>query len=254
MRKDGYASGLRTGRPPGAVGWSMKITCILTSFNRPRWVRDALKSLEWQTFRDFEVILLDDSSLFDIRPVAEFYDLPKLRVFHTDVTPEQRAKEYRLSINMNKGLAEAMGDLICFLCDDDYYSPTWFQKAHAFFSRPCNAEKTVGYGRLIHSYTRRLSMPAVGVERWPGTLITEPLRVLDHNQVMHRKLTPPCKWPESLKNPDCPDGIYFEEMVKAGHAFYPINALAVVKRMHPKMVGTTWKKEISKMKAEGRRD
>lgn len=232
----------------------MKISCILTSFNRPTWIRDALKSLEWQTYRDFEVILMDDSSIFDVRPVAKSFDLPELRVFHSDVSPEQRAEEYRLSINMNAALHEVDGDLICFLCDDDYYSPTWFEKAHTFFSRSHNLDKIAGYGRLIHSETRRFAMPTKGEKRWPGTLLTQPLRNLDHNQVMHRRLNPPCKWPEGLDHPDCPDGIYFEEIVKAGHAFHPINTLAVVKRMHPKTVGVTWKSEIRAMKAEGKRD
>ena len=69
----------------------LSITCILTSFNRPGLIRQSLESLRVQTYRNFEVIVMDDSSIFDVGPLVKEFQIPNCRMVHTDVTPEQRA-------------------------------------------------------------------------------------------------------------------------------------------------------------------
>ena len=212
-----------------------KVSCILTSFNRPRMIRQALKSLKDQTLQDFELIVMDDSSIFDVRPVVEEFGFKDVQVFHTDVTPQRRASENRCGININRGLELAKGDFVCFLCDDDYFYPGWFATSTAFIERH-GVGMQVCYGRLIFSASQDMVFPTGGVSIWPGHPVTNPFAVLDHNQVMHRRFDPPFKWPETMDVLGIPDGTYFAAVARAGHVFYQLDAPAVVKRRHGKSI------------------
>lgn len=208
----------------------VKVTCILTSYNRPKMIQDALKSVADQTHKDYELLVFDDSTAMDIRKIVSEFSLTEVQVFHTDVSPKTRGSICRLSVNCNAGLAAAKGDLLCFLADDDYYYPRWFEAAVSFFEN--NSSKEVAYGRLWYSDSAKMVFPSGGKGIFPGKAVTKPLDVLDHNQVIHRRFTPSFRWPEEFKFCTGPDGKYFELIAKSGRPFHPIEADAAVKRKH----------------------
>lgn len=231
------------------------ITCILTSFNRPGLIRQSLESLRVQTYRNFEVIVMDDSSIFDVEPLVKEFQIPNCRIVHTDVTPEQRASTNRLGINCNRALAMAQGDLITFLCDDDYYFPTWFEHAVNFFEtkKAHHPYAQVGYGRLVYSTSQEMIYPD-HPQLWHGRPLDKPACAVDHNQVIHERFPTPYRWPETAHDPGAPDAKYFTEIANHGIQFYPIDAFAVVKRMHTKNLQRTWNTEISQGLAENARE
>ena len=209
----------------------MKISCILTSFNRPHWVRDSLASIEDQTHKDYELIVIDDSTLFDIHEILEGFLFTEVVVRHLEVTQNERRQRNRLGVNINLGLSLATGDLITFLCDDDYYFRTWFEDASRFFES--NRDISVGYGKLVYSSQSSVTFATDGFIRFPGSLITEPANTLDHNQVIHRRLSPAPLWPEDVSTITAPDSVYFTK-IASQHTFHPIAAFSVVKRVHDK--------------------
>ncbi len=233
----------------------MLITCILTSFNRPNLVRQSLQSLKDQSYQNFELIVMDDSSVFDIKPVVDEFKFPRVQVFHTDVTAHERATTNRLGINCNRALSIAKGDLVCFLCDDDYYFPSWFEMAvHLFRTKKSrHPYMQVGYGRLVYSTSMDMVYPTQP-QRWPGKPIERPGCILDHNQVIHERMHIPVRWPESAHDPGAPDAQYFNSVATTGFVFYPMDAYAVVKRQHGKNLQHTWGTEISKGLAENVRE
>lgn len=219
----------------GAV---LKVSCILTSYNRPNMVRQALKGISDQIHKDYELLVFDDSTILNIHEVVKEFKFQDVQVFHTDVPVEDRRRTNRLGINCNLGLSIAKGDLVCFACDDDYYYPDWFRSASAFFKG--NKDKHAAFGILRYSKSQAMNFPTSGPTLFHKEAILNPACRLDHNQVMHRRFTPPFKWPEVSKMGD-PDAVYFKEIAKAGHAFYPIEAHAVVKRQHAKNLQTTYR-------------
>jgi glycosyltransferase involved in cell wall biosynthesis len=212
----------------------MKVSCILTSFNRPKWVEDAIASVASQTHQDFELIVLDESEEFDILDVLAKFTLPQVTVRKFKVSAADRRYSNRLSQNCNAGLALATGDLVCFLADDDYYYPAWLEKAVRFFE--ANPEVQAGFGRLVYSYDPHRSYspkPDPSTIRYYPSVVTEPAGRLDHNQVVHRRFDPPYRWPEAVGTLAGPDAMYFKE-IAAEHPFHPIDAFACVKRLHKK--------------------
>jgi O-antigen biosynthesis protein len=106
----------------------MKVSVIVASFNRPKLLSQALASIQAQTHPDVELILVDESDLFNARDLLAGYNRP-FQLVQQFVSPKDRREINRLGVNMNTGLAMAKGDLVCFLADDDYYFPTWIEKA-----------------------------------------------------------------------------------------------------------------------------
>jgi spore maturation protein CgeD len=213
----------------------MKVSVILTSFNRPTWVRDSLRSIHAQTHRDLELIVIDESDEFDIHPVVEdFHFKIPVVVRHTVTTPEQKRLENRLGINCNLGLSLATGDLVTFLADDDYYYPTWLAGAVTYFQRHQHVQ--VGFGKLVYTTKTEIHYPlspAPTNVRFYGHVVKDPFGKLDHNQVIHRKFNPAFAWPTGAATIGGPDAYYFREITQK-HEFHPIPALAAVKRLHKK--------------------
>lgn len=92
------------------------VTVIVASYNGERFLREALESLFAQDFASFEVVFVDDGSEDRTAEIANSFPL---RYVHQ---PNKGLPAAR-----NTGLAEAKGDLIAFLDDDDLLPPTKLQ-------------------------------------------------------------------------------------------------------------------------------
>ena len=78
------------------------VTVLMAVFNGERYLRGAILSVLLQTFRDFEVIVVDDGSSDRSRAIVESFDDPRIRVLcnHSNLG---------LSRSLNRGLAHARG-------------------------------------------------------------------------------------------------------------------------------------------------
>lgn len=235
-------------RPEGAQ--DLKVSVILTSYNRPTLVRQALRSLEVQTHRNFELLVFDDSSKMDIRTILPEFKVPVACAVKSDVSPSERGSVNRLSLNINKGLSLASGDLVCFLADDDYYYPRWLEAATDFFA--VNPKVMVGYGRLTYSTSMKMEYRSLSKDIWTGGVVVDPFERLDHNQVIHRRMKKPLRWPEDFSTVGNPDAHYFKKLA-AQWPFHPIHANAAVKRLHSKNLQVTVA-EVAQGRAENFRE
>jgi glycosyltransferase involved in cell wall biosynthesis len=81
------------------------------------YLKEALESVSAQTFRDFDVVLVDDSSPRDFAPLLEAIDaLPAVHVVRNDANVGHAESR-------NTGVRAARGDLIAFLDHDDLWLP-----------------------------------------------------------------------------------------------------------------------------------
>ncbi|MBQ8174731.1 MAG: glycosyltransferase family 2 protein [Clostridia bacterium] len=89
----------------------MKFSVIIPVYNKKDTLRRALDSVLVQTYRNFEVIVVDDGSTDGIDEVLTCYRAP--RVIHQ--------KNGGVSVARNTGIEAATGDFVCFLDADDRY-------------------------------------------------------------------------------------------------------------------------------------
>ena len=91
------------------------VSVIIPTYNRWPWLRDALDSVLAQSFRDFELIIVDDGSEDGTHQYLAA-DYSKLNGF-------LYLKHGGVSRARNAGFKVARGDWIAFLDSDDYWLP-----------------------------------------------------------------------------------------------------------------------------------
>lgn len=91
------------------------VTCIITTKNRPELVIRAIKSVLEQSYRNIELILIDDSNDKDTQEI--------ISQFAKQIRYIKNEKSRGACYSRNVGISEARGDFIAFLDDDDYWMP-----------------------------------------------------------------------------------------------------------------------------------
>jgi len=92
-----------------------KISIILSTYNRKNLLKKAIKSVLLQTFKDFELIVVDDCSTDKTQELVKNFK-----------SKDKRIKYFRMKKNFgndsqpkNVGILKSEGEYIAFLDDDD---------------------------------------------------------------------------------------------------------------------------------------
>lgn len=101
----------------------MKISVIINTLNRPDSLELCLESLRRQTYKDFEVVIVDQSRNRRTKKVSKPYNLKYYRI----------RKRNNLSISRNYGINMAAGDVLAFIDDDAQAREDWIEKIAAHF-------------------------------------------------------------------------------------------------------------------------
>lgn len=102
-----------------------KFSILISTFDRPQLTFRALRAIVAQSYRDFEVVILDDGSNQQTR--ARYLELASECGLASDqrlrwvFMPPRASRLSNLSVARNNALAEARGELITFCDDDDYW-------------------------------------------------------------------------------------------------------------------------------------
>jgi O-antigen biosynthesis protein len=100
-----------------------RVSVIVPNYNHAPYLRQRLDSIVKQTFRDFEVIVLDDASTDNSREVIETYARdPSFRFLFNETRNGSAFKQWQ------KGLESARGEYIWFAESDDCASPHFLNK------------------------------------------------------------------------------------------------------------------------------
>ena len=106
----------------------MKYSFIIPVYNRPEEVDELLDSLTHQTFRDFEVLVIEDGSAIPCKDIVEKYDdLLSIKYF---VKPNSGPGETR-----NYGAERAEGEYLLILDSDCIVPPTYLEAVEAELNR-----------------------------------------------------------------------------------------------------------------------
>ena len=93
-----------------------KVSVILPVYNRLHSLGDAIGSVLSQSYRNLELIVVDDASTVDLAEVIEGFDDPR-------ITFIRRARNGGASAARNTGLEAATGAFIAFQDSDDIWLP-----------------------------------------------------------------------------------------------------------------------------------
>jgi len=153
-----------------------EISVIISTYNRPKLLQRAVDSVLEQTFKDFELIIVDDHS-----------DKPP----HIDLPDgEDRVIAIRLPWNTgyqvrpkNVGIMCARGKYIAYLDDDNVYLPNHLEELHKAI---VEEQADVAYGDRVYKSTDPNEKRFMGKQSYPYDL--EQIKhgnYIDTSDIMH---------------------------------------------------------------------
>ena len=102
-----------------------RYSIIIPVFNRPDEIKELLASLTLQSFRDFEVILVEDGSEKTCKIIAEYYSKQlKLRYFFKENEGQGYARNY--------GYQKAKGEVFIVFDSDCLIPPNYLQEINSY--------------------------------------------------------------------------------------------------------------------------
>jgi Glycosyl transferase family 2 len=132
------------------------VSVCVPAFNGARYIGAALRSVLAQTFRDFELLVVDDASIDGTRPVVEAVRDERVRLV---------ANRFRLGLvaNWNRCLELSRGRYVTLFHQDDLMAPENLEAKVRFLE----AEPTVGF---VHSNVTQIDADG----RWLSESWSEP--------------------------------------------------------------------------------
>ncbi len=97
------------------------VSVIITVYNRTKYIRQAIQSVLDQTYKDYEIIVTDDSNSESLKLICSDFNNDKIRY---------RVNETNIGVALNVKLAiqESKGKYIAILNDDDAWESSFLEK------------------------------------------------------------------------------------------------------------------------------
>lgn len=116
------------------------VSIVMPSWNTARFIAESIRSVLNQTYKNWELLIVDDCSTDNTdEVVASFHD-ERIRYFHNE-------KNSGAALTRNRALREARGEWIAFLDSDDLWMPEKLEKQLAFMTKN-------GYVFSYHEYIK----------------------------------------------------------------------------------------------------
>lgn len=114
-----------------------RVSIVIPAYNRVEMLRRAVASVLAQSWRDLEVLVVDDGSAHDIAAILSAFDDPRLKVIRHDTNRGASAAR-------NTGIQAAAGEFVAFLDSDDEWLPNCVERRLASFDA-AGPETVVAY-------------------------------------------------------------------------------------------------------------
>lgn len=108
----------------------IKYSFVLPAY-KARFFSEALDSILAQTYKDFELIIVNDASPDDLDSIVKSYDDPRIRYY----VNEQNIGGKDLVAQWNHCLEYAEGEYVILASDDDIYFPQYLEKMDALVQK-----------------------------------------------------------------------------------------------------------------------
>ena len=111
------------------------LSVIIVSHDKPRFIREALKSVLDQTHQNWQAILVDSGVLLNQGHFKEYTD-PRLQIIPSGETRALAQTKNMASWCFNNVIRSGIltGELILYLCDDDLFYPEAFSTYWNFYT------------------------------------------------------------------------------------------------------------------------
>ena len=149
------------------------VSIIMPSYNTAQYIADSIRSVQAQTYENWELLIVDDCSTDDTDGVVtSFLSDPRIRYLKNEVNSGA-------AISRNYALREARGRWIAFLDSDDLWAPEKLERQILFMEKE-NCHFSYTYYQEIDEASQPLGVTVQGPRHitkagmlrfcWPGCL------------------------------------------------------------------------------------
>lgn len=148
------------------------VSIIMPSWNTANFIMSTIESVQAQTYKNWELIIVDDASVDNTLDLLKSVDDSRIRVFVNE-------HNSGAAVSRNKALCEAKGEWIAFLDSDDLWMPDKLEKQICFMEENGYHFSYTNYS-VIDEFGKRLEVKVTGPKHitkmgfynycWPGCL------------------------------------------------------------------------------------
>lgn len=204
------------------------VSIVITSYNKPLFLKKAIESVLTQTYQDYELIIADDNSddpkVFEV--ISSYQNYPKVKYFNSYVEQKSRLETARYATQINTAVRDfSTGKYILCLADDDYYYPEMLDRMVRF----ADLQNVDVCFCAQHVVDENGNVDGGGINgagvRFFNEVLTRGADKLDHNQVMFTRnaFERVDGWDDSPWCWSGADAHFFNRLEKRGYLFYPID-------------------------------
>ena len=109
-----------------------KVSIIVPVYNVEKYIEKCLNSLISQSYRNIEIILIDDGSKDNSGKICDKYKKkdPRIKVIHKENAGVSEAR--------NSGIQKATGKYLCFVDADDFVMNDYIKYLHKLIAINCS--------------------------------------------------------------------------------------------------------------------
>ncbi|OKH14938.1 glycosyl transferase family 2 [Fischerella major NIES-592] len=123
------------------------VSVVIPTYNRADLIKHTLNSAIRQSYKNLEIIIIDDGSVDNTEEVVKAIDDSRIRYIRL---PNNSGG----SVARNTGIENARGEYIAFLDSDDLWIPEKIELQLASIQKHPNPQKVVCHTQIVFSFTR----------------------------------------------------------------------------------------------------
>lgn len=200
----------------GKVNLEDLISVIIPVYNVEKYISECLESLINQTYKNLEIILINDGSRDNSGAICDKYKEKdsRIKVIHKE--------NGGVSLARNSGLEIAKGDYIAFVDGDDYLDKEYFEKLLKILKEKQVEIVLCGFNKVYDNNTEKVTKGKNLVMR-KEEFLKDILNVQGGAGIVHSKL-----WKKEAMQ-----GIKFDKEIKIGEdSFFCIQAVKNVNNVY----------------------
>jgi len=211
---------------------NQEVTVVLTSYNKPSFLKKAIQSVLYQTYDRVHLIIADDNSSDPyvskvIIDSMKYNGNKRITSFNSNVEEKDRLLTARYATQINTAIRHfSNSKYICYLADDDFYYPSMIEKMVSFAEH--NKREVVFCAQHILDENGNIDGNGENGRgiRFFNEVLSRGADKLDHNQVMNtrRVFDEVGGWDDSPGTWSGADAYFFDRIEKLEVSkFYPID-------------------------------
>lgn len=114
-------------------GADPRVSIVLPTYNGVRYLSESIESCLNQSYRNLELLVVDDGSSADVRSVVSRFADARMRYFRHE-------RNQGIAASLNTGFRSSRGEFLTWTSDDNYYEPHAIAEMLGFLSRYPNVD------------------------------------------------------------------------------------------------------------------